>query len=281
MTTYNLRNIPHPVLSPVGQDYQDECSFRANVRNIRRSEDDGKIIIAIEYKLNEPTLRGMIQNGEAQYITLTKCPGTRVREAHQSQEEIQEIVLEATKYEGEIRIESLVTATRDIPGFHSPQWTPELLEFIPQGTDIPAAAILAFANPTISNADDAKQLESCVVIIPSEHTPQGEFDLSLEDQLIAISVNPEDMPSLGRMRGDERGQAKLWPSMYLAAIERAIREHRDEEHEEKQWVKTISDKLRENEMEAGDPDILKARSLSMAQKLMEQPLRRIIEDEDE
>lgn len=280
MTTYNLRNIPHPVLSPVGQDYRDECSFRANVRNVRRSEDDGSIIIAIEYELNEPNLLKMIQSGEAQYITLTRCPGTRIREAHPCREERQEIVLESAMYLGEIQIDSLVTATRDIPGFHSPKWTPELLEFIPQGTDIPAAAILAFADPTISNAGDTKQLESCLAIIPSENTPQGEFDVSLEDNLIAISINPGDMPSLERMRGDERSQAKLWPSMYLAAIERAIREHRDEEHEGKQWVKTISDKLRENEMEASDPDILKAKSLPMAQRLMEQPLRRIIEDDD-
>ena len=279
MTTHNLRNIPHPVLSPISQDYQESCSFRAPVRNIRRSEDNTRIIIAIEYLLEEPALREMIESGDAQYITLTRCPATRVRDAHPCREERQEIVLEAARYRGEIRIESLLTATRPISGFHSPQWTQELREFIPRGADVPAAAILAFAASTRSRDEDQEPMESCVTIIPSEDTPGGQFDVSLDDEHITISINPGDMLSLGRMRGSEHTQSSLWPSIYLAAIERAVREHLNEDHREKQWAGVIAGRLRENEIDASDPDILRARSLSIAQKIMEQPLRRIMEEE--
>ena len=275
------RNFPHPVLSPVNQDYQEGYGFSANVRNVRRSEDHRTIVIAVEYQLNEPTLAEMIRRQDARYITLTICPTTRVRDSHPCSEERQEIVLEAARYREELRIESLITTTREIPRFHSPHWAPELREFLPEGARIPSYAILALSNPTITNTEDSQHIESCVTITPSENTPPGEFDVSLDDDLIAISINPGDTPTLQRMRGNEESQKKLWPSMYLTAIERAVREHRDEEHRGKRWTQAVEARIQEAGLEPADNEILKAKSLSIAQKLMEQPLRRIIEDEDE
>ena len=49
----------------------------------------------------------------------------------------------------------------------------------------------------------------------------------------------------------------------------------------KRWTQAVEARIQEAGLEPADNEILKAKSLSIAQKLMEQPLRRIIEDEDE
>ena len=77
------------------------------------------------------------------------------------------------------------------------------------------------------------------------------------------------------MRQDKETLQALYPSMYLRAIEEAIRQHRKDENSDKRWASRITDKLAEHNITADDTEILEANSLGFAQQIMENPLARI------
>ena len=278
MTTFNHRNIPHPVLLPNGLDYRSEFEFQGEVANIRKDEENRRIVIAVQYRLNEPTLMELIQNGKARFTTTLDCPEGRSRESCSTPEERQEISLDARRYSGRVNVQSFVTATQDIPKLHSPSWNPDLTRFLEQGIPVPEGAILAISNPGDFRTGDADPLESCVVITPSDRIQEGLFEIILDDQLIAIRVNTRDKARIERIRNEERG-TYLWPSMYLAAIERALREHLLEEHQNRQWAQTIREQLARAEIDTSNQDEFMARTLIYAQQLLENPMKRLIEEE--
>ena len=278
MTTFNHRNIPHPVLRPGGQDYRPEFEFRGNVANVRKDEENHCIVVAVQYQLTEPILLELVQQSRAQFTTMLDCPEGRSRESHSTQQEQQEITLDSRRYNGAVNVQSFITATQDIPKLHSPSWNAEITHLLAQGTPLPEAAILAISHPGQFRTGDAEPLESCLVITPSDHIQEGRFDISLEDQLIAIRVNTRDKARIERARNEQRG-TYLWPSMYLAAIEQALRQHLLEEHQDKQWTQTIREQLERAEIDTNDQETFMARTLTYAQQLLEDPMKRLIEDE--
>ena len=278
MTTFNHRNIPHPVLFPNSQDYRPEFEFQGKVANVRKDDDNHCIVVAVQYLLTEPTLLELIRDGRARFTTMLDCPEGRSRESHSTQENQQEITLDSRRYSGTVNVQSFITATRDIPKLQSPSWNDELTHLLARGTPLPEAAILAISHPGQFRTVDADPLESCLVITPSDHVEEGRFDISLEDQLIAIRVNTHDKARLERARSEDRG-TYLWPSMYLAAIEAALRQHLLEEHQDKQWTRTIREQLERAEIDTQDQEAFMARTLTYAQQLLEDPMRRLIEDE--
>ena len=271
--------MPHPVLSPVGRDYADQFTFQGTVANVRADEEDDRIIIAVQYELNEPTLNGLVRQGKAQFTTTTDCTPARSRETHSTGEDRQEIVLDARKYTGGVQVQSLITARQDIPGFHSPSWTPELRSFLRGGIHIPEGAFLAVSQPWNIRLDDAEPLESCVVIIPQAEIQEGTFDISLEGDSIAIMVSEQDKARIDRTRQGQ-GERYLWPSIYLSAIELAVRKHQEEEWREKNWARVVREQVDRAGIDTSDQDAFQARSLLHAQKLLENPMRHLIGEED-
>ena len=280
MTIFNHRNFPHPILIPDGLDYRPGFEFKCEKNNMREDQENHRFVVAVQYKLNEPTLTEMIRKGIANFTTTLACQAGRSRESHSTPQEQQEISLDARRYHGLIELQSFITAAQDIPDFHSPSWTTELTQFLTNGTQVPEGAILAISDPGEFRTDEADPIQSCVVITPSDHIQEGQFEINLDDQLIQIRVNTRDKHRIERTRHGERG-TYLWPSMYLAAIERSIREHLQEEHQDKQWTLTIRDQLEQAGISTENQDEFLARTLVYAQQLLENPMKRLIEEEDE
>ena len=80
---------------------------------------------------------------------------------------------------------------------------------------------------------------------------------------------------MDRIRWDEDSRQALFPSIYQAAIEQAVRLHRRDDHVDKRWAVSIADKLNDQGLTCDDPEILEANSLDYAQQIMENPLTRI------
>ena len=286
MTIYNRRSMPHPILSPITRDYREEFTFEGEVADIKADPERGQIIVALSYSLNEPTLEGLIRGGSAQFTTVAHCQTGHSRECESTGDTHHEIVLEHREYARELYIQSFITAARDLEKLHSNSWDPEVAGFLPQGIPIPEGAILAISGPIRCDLEGAEPLESCVAITSSNKVDPGEFDIDLEEDLIRIMINPEDHEKLNRARSGQR-ETFLWPSIYLTAIQRAVQEHRMDDHRERQWARVIRRSIEDcpaidqTEFEADEDgeSPLSARSLVYAQKLMYQPMRRLISED--
>ena len=277
MTTHNQRSIPHPVLGPMTQDYQEGAAFTAEVLNIKDTPEGHRIIVAVQYHLDEPALAALIQEGAAQFTTLTSSSAGRLRENHPTREKRQEITLDSRRYAGTLAVQSMITASQDIPGFRSNSWNPELKDFLPNGTGIPEGGILAIDHVWASSPGDTEPLESCVAIITNDGMEPGEFDVGLEDNLITLKVNQEYREKLDHARSGEK-ETYLWPSVYLTAIWTALHNCLEQEHQDKHWAQVIRRRLEAENIETEDTALFQARSLVYAQRLMEQPLKRITEE---
>ncbi len=277
MTSHNRRNIPHPVLAPIFQDYEGGMEFQGKILNIRESPEEHRLVIAVQYRLNEPSLRELIEKQEAQFTTTVSSGAGRLRESFSTQEDHQEISLDSQQYPNELEIQSFITLARETNGFQSPSWTPDTRRFLEGGITLPEGAILAISDPTTARLRDSEPLESCVVITAASHLDHGEIEIRLEEDLIEILASSEYKTELNRARTGER-ETFLWPSIYLQAIERAVRENASPDHSGKRWTEVIRNRLQQEQIDTADEQVVRDHSLLYAQRLMGRPMRRLTDE---
>ena len=274
MTTYNSREMPHPVLKPGGRDYQKESGFSAKV-DMRRMPDVQQIAIGVQYELGSEGLHSLIQSEKAQYQTLVQCVNTRTRQTHRTTKNMHRFDLDSQEYHGVLDLLPMVIATQET-SLNMSDWSDTIRSILPNGTTVPTGAILAIANRQVFDLSNEPEYASLIDIVPSPNTQPNQFKVNLEGERIAIQINPDDRLKIERIRRDEDQVQKLFPSAYLSAIDKAVRAHQDDEHQDKRWAIRISQKLAEHELDV-DCEILQENSLDYAQVIMDSPLGRIIE----
>ena len=280
MTSHNRREIPHPVLSPGGLDYLPTAEFRAESDDAKKTSSDQKLHIPIKFHMTELELAARIDRGEAAYVVLTDCVQSRIRERHQTFDDRILISLDTRDYYGSITIQSFITSTRHIAGFRSDQWTRWIKDILPEGVDLPRGAILAIANEHTLSLSEPAELQSCIQIVPSDRVEEGRFTIDQTNDHIHILVHPNTKAAIHRMRSNEDDQDKLWPSIYLSAITRAVQTHTLDDNLEKTWAKTVATAMDQHGIDASSQDDLDENALLYAQQIMGDPLRRIMETED-
>lgn len=277
MTTLD---IPHPVLKYKGTDYEQNTVFRASITDMKNLPKEGKIALALNYELNDRTLSEMVKKKEAQYLTRTDCPKTHIREAHPSFQTPHPIEMDDFRYSGKVEVRPFIITAQPLANFRSENWNPWLKSILPNGVDIPAGTILAIAQLKAFNTDRTPEYQSCIELVGTPDVPEGQWRIRTDSDLIVIRVNAQDKPKIDRMRQDNTTQGELWPSIYLNAIETAIRRYQDGLQEGKRWARAIEKKMEEQEFDTS-LDALEENSQEYAQTIMGNPLGRILEAQEE
>ena len=275
MTLMHRREIPHPVLTPWTDDYAPTSRFDAQVESIRRSDQAGRITIALTYHLTSPALQEMVSAGTAEYVTLTDASRSRARQAHRTTQDRHTISISLEDYQETVSIIPHIIASRTIDNLLPPEWSPFIREALPKGISIPQGAILALANPSNFSQAQAEATESIVEIVATDSiTPKdtATFKLDISGDRISILVNPATKAAIDRLRKEPRTMALLFPSIYLAAIQEAVRKHTQEETASLRWAQVIARKLEDHGLQAQDPQELDQHALEWAQTLLEYPL---------
>ena len=274
MTTNNSREMPHPVLKPGGRDYQKTSAFDATVE-VRRMPEADIIAIAVEYKLQSQGLHVLIDSHQAQFHTLIQCFDTRTRQTHSTTARRHRVDLSPRDYRGAVNLLPMVIAAEHL-NLDPSDWSDQIRSILPNGATVPTGAILAIANRQVFDLNEEPEYASLIDLVPNSNTQPNRFNVSLDGERIAIQINPDDRLRIERLRKDDDQVQKLFPSAYLSAVDKAIRAHRDEEHQHKRWAATISNKLAQHDLDP-DPDLLLHNSLDYAQIIMDSPLGRILE----
>ena len=271
--------IPHPVLRHGGKDYKPSTVFNASIAGMKHLPRDGKIALALRYELNDPDLLEMIRTGQAQYLTRTDCTATHKREAHAISGDSHPIELDDSRYSGKVDVRPFIITTQPLENFRSENWNPWLKSILPTGVNLPAGTILAIAQAKSFQTELTPEYQSCIELVGTPDVPEGQWRIRTDGDLIVIRVNTQDKPKIDRMRQDDATQSGLWPSIYLNAIETAIRRCPDALTEGKRWARAIGKKLEEQEFDTS-PDALEENCQEYAQTIMGNPLGRILEEEE-
>ncbi len=270
-----VKEVPHPLLSGRSSDYAADCHFLAEPEAIRRTGSDN-IAIVLDYIVSAPSIVSLIDSDKAIFCAVVECASTKTREAFVSEEFRHPITLDASIYTGAVKIRPHITARDPIMGFYSDDWRAGIKEMLPNGIFLPAGAILGRSAVIDFDAGGLVSGESFFEIAPAVHIEKGMYDIDIDGERITIQVCPDDLPAINSIRNmDDRKNAPIWMGIYQRAVEEGVRKHRNEEHVNKRWALNIAKQLSDADMETHDVDILEARALEYAQRLMRNPLNRI------
>lgn len=261
--------MPHPVLKPNGFDYSNACSFGIEIT--QNEVSDGRIKIGISYNLASNTISGLIRSGEAKFYSVIKCTRTYTRYAHSGMNYHVDLDLDPSEYAGTLSISPYVIASTEIVNFRSEEHDAEFGTG-DEGLKMPAGCILAIGDTHEVDLWPKVKMGSAIKLIQKPNIERGLYAIRTDLDYIHIELHQDTMRHIDAMRGS--AQALLSPSLYLAAIERAM--HDLEDNKGRLWAQALSDTLEKNNIVI-DGDTPASDIHRYAQMLLHGPLGRMIE----
>ena len=275
MPAWNSRQMPHPLLAPWSDDYDEDSNFAASVPTAVLTSN-GSINLHIQYDLYSPTLMDLIERGQAQYVALLACAHTFTRESYSTEYPEQHLVLKATDYADTLLFTPHVCSIAGIERFTSPEHSPEYAAVRPEGFDIPPATILAIGDTTVITLETNGNPYSVIDLVSDQNTAVGRFDLALDEDRIKIHLSPADQVAMDvyRNRGAySTAMVSLVSGIYMHAVTEAIRAL--PEQSTKKWHKTIRWALHKHGIQDED-ERLKREAWRHAQTIMGNPLGNLL-----
>ncbi|MDA8001172.1 MAG: hypothetical protein MPL62_07765 [Alphaproteobacteria bacterium] len=271
-------SIPHPVLSSINSDYRPSCRFDSDIK----LEPSGtKMILSIRYTLSSDMLKKYISAGKAKYFLVAKCAKTFRRDVHSTDDARSTWELDMADYEGKIILTPYIASVGRLPPFISTEHLADMHDFGSDGFDLPPGSILAMADPYVASLRSGRNTESIMSLMVDESIGEGEFAIDLNEEYIQIKLGRETYARVNALR-KHPSKGVLYPSLYLAAIEHAIREMTQNRgnYEEHKWAESLASIMSKKglEVEEGQESSSIHR---IAQALLEGPLSRMLESVEE
>ena len=270
MTRDNLL-LPHPVLRPGGGlDYNQECDFGLEIKaGGSKRTSDGLIKIEAFFTLVSRTLEEMIRRGKAKYLLLATCTKTYYRYAASFGTKKVFLEIPVNELAGTLRLTPYVVASQELEWFVTSEHDPEIEKFQGNAT-IPAGAILAIGAPHEIEMEQIGTIMSAIQLIPNEKIEEGRYAINDRGDFIVIELGPKTHMDVVHMRSHIKDL--LYPSVYQAAIEYALRKINDEP--DSKWAKALQKTLDERGVKIDD---VSENENYYAQIIMGDPLGQMLE----
>ena len=259
--------LPHPVLMPGGNDYPNGL-FDMTISDMKRTVDE-KIVMTVKFELKSRFMRRLINDGKAVFVIVVKCARTYMRKAIQIAGNEKELKLSLSEYADKIIITPYIASTKAIDKFRTKE---HHKEFAGISLSLPAGAILARGSDSEMTVDSIRTLSAAIRLVTDNRLDGGEYKIDLNDNYINIKMHNDTRREVERLRSGK--MRILYPSIYMSAITHAI--HALADHSHRKWAMALAKTLKESGMGTGDD--LKEEPYIHAQKLLKNPLTRILGD---
>ena len=270
MTRDNLL-LPHPVLRPGGGlDYSKDCDFGLEMRaGDTKRTSEGLVRIEAAFTLASITLEEMIKKGEARYLLLATCTKTYYRHVASFNTRQVQLEVPVSDLAGTLRLTPYVVASEELEWFIAPEHDLEIKKF--KGNDkIPAGAILAIGAPHEIEMEQIGTIMSAIKLIPNDKIEEGRYEINDRGDFVIIELSNKTHMDVVRMRPHIKDV--LYPSVYQAAIEYALRKIDDEP--DTKWAKALQKTLEEHGVKLDD---VKENENHYAQLIMGNPFGQMLE----
>ena len=257
--------MPHPVLRLGGFDYGDGDSFSMTVTRSRRVDKDVEVEALFNLSCSE--LADLIKNGVAKFFALARCTKTYYRISASSDTPEITFTVRSSDLWDVVRITPYVIASKDVPWFETGDAT-DLLNAT--GDPIPCGSILAVGETHEIQLGKIGTFQSTIRIVPNSSIEEGIYLVNSQGDFVVVEVGPRTFSDVSSMR--PRATDLLYPSIYQAALEFAIREMG--EHTDSMWARALQKTLNDHKIEIDD-DLAK-QAHKHAQTLLGKPLAKMI-----
>lgn len=256
--------MPHPVLRPEGSDYGDGDSFSMTA-SARRVDQD--VVVEASFNLSCRALDDMIKSGSAKFFVLAKCQSTYYRKSESSNTPVLTLSISFADLQKTLTLSPYIIASKDIPWFATGDKAD--LDNV-QGDPIPSGSILAVGETSQIKLGKVGTLQSTIKLSPNPAIDEGIYLVNSRDEFVVVEMGPKTFRAVSSMR--QRAAALLYPSIYQAAVEFAIREMA--EHEQSMWAQALQKTLADHKIEVND-DLAK-QAHKHAQTLLNKPLDKMV-----
>lgn len=261
--------IPHPILLPEGPDYINGCKFDMTTGHAQHTMD-GNIRIPITFALKSEFIHDLISKNKAKIIVLVKCSKTYKRMKIEINGMEHQLVLPLSDYLDKITLLPYITAAEAIESFKSSEHHDEFAEM---HISVPAGAILARGSDSELTIDSLQTLNAAIQLMTNNELKGGEYRFDVTDNYIVIYMNDETRRKVDILRKSNKN--RLYPSVYTAVLTYAMQNIKD--NEDKKWAEALKKTLDENKIKIDDQ--LKENAYMYTQRLMEYPLKYVMEDD--
>ncbi len=255
--------LPHPVIRPDGFDYRSECSFNMQINKATCTRD--KINLELSYELHSVFISNMIKKEKAKVFAMIKCSKTNQRVMFDFTETHRSLDLQLTDYAGKINIIPYVVTTEEIHNFKSEEHDDEIQKLRPDGMDLPTGAILAIGEQHEITIDSIEKIQAAISMVAKSTIGIGEYVIDANQDIISILINHKTLEGVRRLR--QSAGPVLYASLYLTAIEHAIRTLTDND-EDHLWIQALRKTLHNHNIQIDDD--LKENANRHAQNILEE-----------
>ena len=223
----------HPVLRPGGFDYNKDCHFAMEITESKRSAE-GIVGISATLDLASSTLNQLIEKHKAQFLVMMQCAKTYYRGAGIFDGPEISLEIPSDSLAGTLHLTPYVVSTDDLDWIASDEHEDEMRSM--QGGDrIPKGSVLAVGAAHVVEMDEIGTIQSAIKIQSNEQVKEGQYTINTVEDFVVIELGPRTYANVAQIR--ERLRELLYPSIYQAAIEHAMRKMGEEP--DRKWSKAL------------------------------------------
>lgn len=277
------RDFPHPVLDPTGKDYPD-CGFQA-ATIVEQTPDAFSIDVAFD--VGSRSIASLLKKGRANYALQVHCPRTAFRRSYVSSKRSWDIEIPESLLRDTFSVTPLVVSAADFR-YQSKEFAPifrGLVFSIRRGYVMAIGPTLEY--PAEKDIDALSHLGSIFQVIRNKKKNAELVEYDFESPKILILLPPEQFARYNLYRNrrpytDLFVTSLILPGLTLAleylnllATEGSEGESADESLP--RWQRALDKRLQE----LGLNDFDSSESFAVAQRLLDNPMRRAFAAIDE
>lgn len=235
---------------PILYDYKDDyvgSSFRAE---IDAKDHFGTIIIDVRFKLQDETIKELIQAGTAAYVLHVECPSLSVRHEFTTIDDHINMTLDADDVSETLEICTFIVLQKDIAAYENPHFHPEYQGFT---FSLMKGQMLAIGDAksydVMKSKDKLRSLSSIIRVSKMNDNSKGTLVVNTDrPDYVSVGLTEEAYGLYCQMGKKEYPKAILSLVLLPAMITLLQRVSRDPDvYSECRWFETLTDLLENND----------------------------------
>lgn len=225
----------HPILSPHTEDYGDR-TFDITL-DVEESPDTGAIRIGGQCILDDPSVRKIVESGQATIGVIVECLETYYQRFVPVKLASFTLDFDQGELRGRVMVQAVIaasTASVHLASESIAEDYPEHTRSVKAGDVIAVSTIHSFE----AGLDKLLPMESIFHLVSNEQVEEGLFHVGLDNEAIRIEVHPNLYTTIYGIRGT-RMRDLLLPSFFLPAVMTALDAMRNPGYEAHRWHRVI------------------------------------------
>jgi hypothetical protein len=275
---------PYPVLR-TNEDY-GQYSFQGAPQLVPEQESGGSTgnyIASVNFMplgtpTYEPSVRQLIEDGKVSRALLIKCGTTFYRELVTGRKDRLEHRIEGGQLNGEVTLQSLAVAVKDIKGHSSPNINAEFGRAVfdlEKGSVIAIGDIASFYVILPHQEGGGQSYVSPFLLVEDPNLQDHGYRVGVEDDMIHIYVSAELYRAVKKPK-DAGVRRFIFTSLYMPAVMDVLFEMKEnhDEHKGKPWFHAVSARLEKKGIDLKAP--VEQGFAKIAQCLLDWPMKNFL-----